>query len=448
MSKTRPAHVAPPTRKHLSRVERERRTQRIILIGAVGVALLVVVLIAAGIIDQVVVQPRQAVARVNGAPISTLEFQKAVRYQRYQLLNNYARLLQTRELFGNDPQTSQIFDQQIAQVQTQLSDPETLGRQVLNDLIDDQFIRQETARRGLTVGADEVEARVRELFSFFPDGTPTPTLTPSPFPTDPPVTVDPTRQAAWTPTPTLTPTATLTVTLTPTASPTVTPTQTPGPGPTASPTGTPRPTATPFTLEGYNTVVTSYTTDLREIADLSDADFRRFVESELYREKLTEALGVDVPASAEFIRARHILVVDEATAQDLSARLKAGEDFATLAAQFGTDGTAQEGGDLGWHDRDYYVEEFSEAAFSLPLNTISDPVQTQFGWHVIEVLAREERPLTASQIEEQQQQALQDWLEIQREVDPATGQPKNFEIYENVWSGRVPDRPSTADLVR
>jgi len=429
-------------------VERERRTQRFVVIGAIVVAALVVALIAAGIIDQAVLQPRQAVARVNGVPISTTEFQKAVRYQRYQLLSNYTRLLQTRELFGTDAQTTQIFDQQISQIQTQLNDPETLGRQVLNDLIDDQFIRQEAAKRGLTVSADEVEARLRELFSYFPNGTPTPTLTPSPFPTDPPVTVDPTRQAAWTPTPTLTPTATLTATLTPTASSTITPTNTPGPSPTATSTATPRPTATPYTLEGYTTRVTSYTTDLKDIADLSDADFQHFIESQIYREKLTAAVGVDVPATAEFIRARHILVADEATAQDLVARLKAGEDFATLAAQYGTDGTAQDGGDLGWHDRDYFVKEFSDAAFSLPLNTISDPVQTQFGWHVVEVLGRENRPLTSSQIEEKQQQALQDWLDTQREVDAVTGQPKNFEIYENVWSGRVPDRPSTADLAR
>lgn len=63
-----------------------------------------------------------------------------------------------------------------------------------------------------------------------------------------------------------------------------------------------------------------------------------------------------------------------------------GKDFATAAGEFGEDGTSANGGDLGTFDRNRMVGEFTEAAFSLPVNEVSQPVRTEFGYHLIEVL--------------------------------------------------------------
>lgn len=96
---------------------------------------------------------------------------------------------------------------------------------------------------------------------------------------------------------------------------------------------------------------------------------------------------------AEMVNARHILVQDEAAADQVLADLAAGADFARLAGERSQDtGSAQKGGELGWAARGQYVPEFEEVAFSAPLKTPTK-VQSQFGWHVIEVLEREaDRP--------------------------------------------------------
>ncbi len=94
---------------------------------------------------------------------------------------------------------------------------------------------------------------------------------------------------------------------------------------------------------------------------------------------------------ADMVKARHILVADESAAKQVLADLAAGADFAALARERSQDtGSAAKGGDLGWSPRGQFVPEFEEVAFSAPLNTPTS-VQSQFGWHVIEVLARENR---------------------------------------------------------
>ncbi len=135
----------------------------------------------------------------------------------------------------------------------------------------------------------------------------------------------------------------------------------------------------------------------------ADPDFQRKLE--YYRDKLAmeEVLGkaakvADTPAAekeaydaaakaqppVEEIHARHILLPTEAAAKAALARVKAGEDFAKVANEVSKD-PASKGGDLGWFTKDRMVPEFAEAAFKLKPGQISDPVKTQFGWHIIQV---------------------------------------------------------------
>src|SRR3954470_23080593 len=85
------------------------------------------------------------------------------------------------------------------------------------------------------------------------------------------------------------------------------------------------------------------------------------------------------------VHARHILVETEEQAKKIEDELKKGADFAELAKKESKDPGASDGGDLGFFTKDQMVPEFSAAAFALEPGKISDPVKTQFGWHVIKV---------------------------------------------------------------
>jgi peptidyl-prolyl cis-trans isomerase C len=102
--------------------------------------------------------------------------------------------------------------------------------------------------------------------------------------------------------------------------------------------------------------------------------------------------AVKQAAPEQEVHARHILVATEAEAKEIIAELKKGADFATLAKQKSKDPGAAEGGDLGFFTKDQMVPEFSEVAFKLDKGQISDPVHTQFGWHVILVEDKRTKP--------------------------------------------------------
>jgi peptidyl-prolyl cis-trans isomerase C len=97
-------------------------------------------------------------------------------------------------------------------------------------------------------------------------------------------------------------------------------------------------------------------------------------------------------ANQEEVHARHILVATEDEAKEIETELKNGADFATLAKQKSKDPGAADGGDLGYFTKDEMVPEFSAAAFKLDKGQISDPVHTQFGWHIIQVEDKRIKP--------------------------------------------------------
>lgn len=97
----------------------------------------------------------------------------------------------------------------------------------------------------------------------------------------------------------------------------------------------------------------------------------------------------------EFLQAcaSHILVETREEADAVKAELDAGGDFAVVATERSIDeGSAARGGDLGCQRRESYVEPFDSQVFTLPLNTVSDPIETQFGFHIAKVAAREVTP--------------------------------------------------------
>ncbi len=107
--------------------------------------------------------------------------------------------------------------------------------------------------------------------------------------------------------------------------------------------------------------------------------------------KIFDEQIVEVKPQQE-VHARHILVTTEAEAKEVAERLKKGEDFAVIAKEKSKD-TGAQGGDLGFFTRGQMLKPFEDAAFALDVGQISEPVQTQFGWHIIKVEEKRDQAL-------------------------------------------------------
>jgi parvulin-like peptidyl-prolyl isomerase len=417
------------TKKHQARLERERRQIRLIrTISIIGI-LLVLGLITFGYLKLNVLSLHETVEEVNGVKISSGEWQERVKLQRMQLVNYYNQYSFYQQSFGVD------YSQQLQQINLMMSDSQTLGQQVLDQMRDEVLIRQEAQKGGITVSEADVEKAVQESLGFFPNGTPSPTTTPtevaSPTMSSQQLTLYPsTSTPTLEPTGTVTPTATLDLSATPAPSATATPAF-------ASPTPVPQlptETATPFTLQGYQA---KYQEALKNYKtyNISEKTVRKLYEAQLLRQKLLDEITKDTPKTEEQVWARHILVDNDIAAVTIEGMLKRGEDFAALAKKYSKDtGSGQNGGDLGWFSQGQMVPEFEAAAFKLKVGEISEPIKTTYGYHIIQVLGHADLPLTASQYDQAKQKAFDDWLASARKAAKVT----TFDV----WKDRVPAEPT------
>lgn len=409
------------TRKHLARQERERIQTRNIMLVSAAVILLVVGLLGYGIVNETYLIPNRPVATVNGEKISMAEFQMQSRYTRQNIISQYIQMYQFAQMFGSDPTYQDYFNQQLVQLAMQL-EPITVGQAVVDSLIEDRLIRAEAEQRGITATAEEVDVALAEAFGYFPNGTPTSAPT---FAAQATSTLSATQLALVPPTstPTLVPTEVITQTATPTI---VLPTATPG-----EPTLTP----TPYTEEAYKQEFADVVSQMDESIQVSEKNLRRIYESILLRNRLTEVITADTPTATEQVWARHILVTGEITATMVLAKLASGTDFAELAAEYSTDtGSAQSGGDLGWFGKGVMIEAFETVAFDLEVGEISNPVESSFGWHIIQVLGHENRPLSETEYQNLREQTFQTWLDAQREAADI--------VIDESWVNSVPTEPT------
>ncbi len=398
------------TRKHLARAEREARQQRLLLIGIAVVVVVAIALVGYGFLDERVIKQQQPVAQVNGKNITTADFQKRVRYTRAQITAQVNQLQAQREQFASDPSLSyftQQIDQQLTNLQSQLSDPVSLGGQVVNSMVGEELIRQEAAKRGIIVPPEEVKTALEHNFNFYrvpPTATPAPTASPTPVAS---------------PTPLPTPT----VSITPTATP--------------EPTFTPEPTATPVTEQAYNTMLNNYLTQLAQTG-MTQTDLNSLVESDLLRSKLTESFGKTMPSSTDQVEFHYINFETEAGAQAAEAQLKSGLSFDDLYQRVQAGQVVSATGNiLPWTPTDELTQtlgsEFGEVVLSLGISQTSQIVTgtTGIGYFIFRQDGRASLPLTDSQIQSRQQKAFQDWLTSQRNSP-------GVNLFNNRYADRVP----------
>ncbi len=438
------------TKKHLARKQREEQQTRTILIVTIVIAVAVVGLVAYGLIDNYIVRPNHPIAKVGDQVIKADEFEARVKYTRVQLLEQAYQYYQYYTIYGDMGSSFYSYAVSLAE-QLKQSEVETLGRQVLDDMINDILIREEAAARGITVSDAEVDAALQEAFGFYPDGTPTPANT---------ATAQATPTYSKTELAIVPPTSTPTKTSEPTATPdmTATPSEdvateeaeataaatgetaedatTPEASPTITLTPTITPTPTTYTTEVYGQNLTDFN-DLYKDYGYSVDQLWEVYKTNLLAEKLQEEITKDMVPVEEQVWARHILVETEEEAQNVLALLNEGEDWNALAAEYSTDETNKDnGGDLGWFNATTMVAAFSDAAFALEEpGQISDPVQTDFGWHIIQLVGKREAQMTETDFQQAKAAAFSDWLAEHRDAR------EDIVISED-WAKYVPSSPA------
>lgn len=178
---------------------------------------------------------------------------------------------------------------------------------------------------------------------------------------------------------------------------------------------------------------------LADAATISDADLQK-----LYNENKERF------RTGDQIRASHILVKTEKEAQDIESQLKKGANFDELAKKYSTDSSAAKGGDLGWFSKGSMVPDFEKAAFGLKEGQISDPVKTQFGYHIIKVTGK--RPagvLPFSEVKDQLKAAAlpQKQQEIFKKLKDDLRKDAKVTIKEDALKNiTVPSEPGAAGM--
>ena len=435
------------TKKHLARKQREERQTRTILIVTLIIAVVVIGLVAYALIDNYLVRPNHPIAQVGDQVIKAGEFESRVKYTRVQLLDQAYTYYQYYSIYGEFGASFLSYAQDLAY---QLQDSETVGSQVLDDMIYEIIIRDEAAARGITVSEEEVDKALKDGFGYYPDGTATPSVTPTMEATPTysktqlalvPATSTPTNTSEPTETPDVTATSSEEAVVTEeneeteAAGDSAESTQTPEVSPTITLTPTITPTPTTYTTEIYSQNLDDFNSMYKDY-NFSVDQLRSLYEASLLSDKLEEEITKDVEPIEEQVWVRHILVETEEDAQNVLNLLNEGEDWSALAAEYSTDESNKDnGGDLGWFNASAMVAPFSDAAFAMDTpGQISDPVQTDFGWHIIQFIGKREAQMSAADFQSKKDTVFSEWLTEIRDAR------EDIQIFDD-WANYVPTTP-------
>jgi hypothetical protein len=414
----------PGSKKHEARLAREKRQKKIITAIVLGIVAVVIVLVGYGLLDNLVLKTRKPVAKVGETTITVNQFVKRVQYERLSQVETFASYISSG--FG------QFFQSQLLDMQNSLDNYIQFGSDVLDKMVNEAVVAEKARELGITVTDEEIQKELERGFGFYPNGTPT---------------VEPTF--AFKPTATFSPTQLVLITKTPTAAPL--PTETPlsaeaiasataeamiTPTATLVPTATEiPPTATPYTREGFDGLYATMLESINTQFEYTEADFKEYVYNLLLNQKMFDYVNKDLPREQEMVWARHILVATEEEAQAVIERLNAGEEWAVIAAEVSIDtSNSMTGGDLGWFTTGQMVEPFEKAAYALEIGEISAPVQTDFGYHIIQALGHEDRQLTDEEFETLKNQKFNEFIE---EAKTGIAIEK-----KDVWASVVPSTPT------
>lgn len=396
MSKKTKKAVAEPrkmTKRQLSKHQQERRWNVIALTSAAAIFALVIAVLGFGLYREVLAKPGEAIARVDGQDIALGDYAKLLGYANFNLdlqklqLQNIASQGTAGSTEPGQDALRQYAQQSLQQLELRRY---SLPDQVLETMIEDRLIRREAARRNITVSDAEIDDILKDQFS------PAPAISSPITGTDQVTNTD--AVAA-----------------------------------TGQITTGDRVTGT-MTVEQATEELRKA---LAQTGFFTVEEYRdTIIKGSIYREKLSEALGNEIPTTGEQVRARHILVDTEDEAKEILRRLRdEGQDFEVVAREVSKDeGTKDKGGDLDWFPRGMMTKPFEDAAFQLQPGELSDPVQSEFGYHIVRVDERaDDKLLGDDMLAQLKAGALLKWLSEQK-VDEAN-RVQTFDTAERIkWA--------------
>ncbi len=428
---------------------KENKNSKRLIIGFIVFAVVVVGLIGYAFLYDKVLKYNKPVAVVGENEIGGREFNQRARLERNSYVLQYNQIAVQMVLMSDSSDYVNYYKEQLSQILSLLDNADYLGENVLNSMIDEEVVKIEAEKRGIVVTEAEVDDLMQQLFSYYPNGTATPTVDSWVFePTstlssmqETLVAVKSTVETA-TETPTNTPEATATSEITPTSTeviPTATSAET-DLTPTAteiSGTATPSPSPTVYTEEIYQQNYQDYITSLEGIG-VEESVLRNYIRNYLLEQKLYEEITSEVPRMQKQVWARHILVDTQDEAIAVMNRLAGGEDWNDICNEVTLDQSNQNNcGDLGWFSKGQMIEVFENEAFSLEIGEVSNPVESSYGWHIIQLLGHETRAVESDYDFERLQSNYYDLWFQEAEA--------NLTITKNDnWKDHVPTEPSVA----
>ena len=352
------AALANPSKRQLSKWQRERRQKHLVLYTAIGLVVAVALVMAFGYWRELLMRPNETVAEVGSQTIAANQLAVRLRPQLTAIDNELVRLQMQgagATSSGANPSSQQLqmlYSQRLGAVD-----------QVLGDMIDDELIEREGQRRGLAVSDAEIDARIAS---------------------------DLAKQKALAAGPAPTPAA----------------------GPAADPPPTPTPPPT-LTAEDQQQTYQDFLSRI----NFTDEQYRRYVAAQVLRDKVRDSLSTTIPATQEQVHARRITLTTQEDATAALAQLRSGEaQFEDLAREKSKDLTSQsQGGDLGWLPRGIESPQFDDQAFRLGVGELGDAITTPQGWEIIQVLEKGDRPLTPDQLDRLKQKAYDQWIRQTRD---------------------------------
>jgi len=357
------------TRKEITHLSRQRKQQRLLIWSIVAVAVALVGVLGYGIVSETYLKARRPVAIVGGAPIRTDEFQARVRFVRLQMRNQIANL-QDRRLSMNPDSSQDLFDYidgQVRDLDSQLA-PENasaIGQQVLQQLVNEQLVRQEAARRGVTVSPDEVQLEIEQGFGYDRNPEPTPSA------------------------------------------------------PLTSTQGL-APTDTPLTKEQFDERYKSFVSQTLQGQDVPEPLYRTWLEAALLTGKVQEAMAAELPSSDDQIKVDLLSLATQDQAQEYLTRWNSGEEFQNLSDELANSQNATGYGQMiDWLPKDLWETQLgadvADMAFRLAPGERGGPLQGLDGrFYVIEVLGHEVRPLDEYVQQQRASESFKNWLIAQQ----------------------------------